>query len=136
MALYDSSLRALMNQLDMQPGSDSYDRQLILKAFNRCVIAHSDQRRASGEPYYMHPIAVAEIIISLGMDSESIAAALFLHDVIEDTEYGYDYVKSEFGKALPILWTASQSSVRYRLSREKVHRRKISVKCLSQCRTI
>ena len=102
MALYDSSLRALMNQLDMQPGSDSYDRQLILKAFNRCVIAHSDQRRASGEPYYMHPIAVAEIIISLGMDSESIAAAL-LHDVIEDTEYGYDYVKSEFGKSVADL---------------------------------
>lgn len=102
MALYDSSLRALMNQLDMQPGSDSYDRQLILKAFNRCVIAHSDQRRASGEPYYMHPIAVAEIIISLGMDSESIVAAL-LHDVIEDTEYGYDYVKSEFGKSVADL---------------------------------
>lgn len=102
MTLYDSSLRALMNQLDMQPGSDSYDRQLILKAFNRCVIAHSDQRRASGEPYYMHPIAVAEIIISLGMDSESIAAAL-LHDVIEDTEYGYDYVKSEFGKSVADL---------------------------------
>lgn len=102
MALYDSNLRALMNQLDMQPGSDSYDRQLILKAFNRCVIAHSDQRRASGEPYYMHPIAVAEIIISLGMDSESIAAAL-LHDVIEDTEYGYDYVKSEFGKSVADL---------------------------------
>lgn len=102
MALYDSSLRALVNQLDMQPGSDSYDRQLILKAFNRCVIAHSDQRRASGEPYYMHPIAVAEIIISLGMDSESIAAAL-LHDVIEDTEYGYDYVKSEFGKSVADL---------------------------------
>lgn len=102
MALYDSNLRALMNQLDMQPGSDSYDRQLILKAFNRCVIAHSDQRRASGEPYYMHPIAVAVIIISLGMDSESIAAAL-LHDVIEDTEYGYDYVKSEFGKSVADL---------------------------------
>ena len=102
MAMYDSNLRALMNQLDMQPGSDSYDRQLILKAFNRCVIAHSDQRRASGEPYYMHPIAVAVIIISLGMDSESIAAAL-LHDVIEDTEYGYDYVKSEFGKSVADL---------------------------------
>lgn len=102
MALYDSSLRSLYNHLDKQPGSDSYDRQLILKAFNRCIIAHSDQRRASGEPYYMHPIAVAEIIISLGMDSESIAAAL-LHDVIEDTEYGYDDVKSEFGKSVADL---------------------------------
>ena len=50
----------------------------------------------------MHPIAVAEIIISLGMDSESIAAAL-LHDVIEDTEYGYDDVKSEFGKSVADL---------------------------------
>ncbi len=51
----DSGLRALMNQLDMQPGSDNYDsRQLILKAFNRCVIA-GDQQRASSEPYYMHP---------------------------------------------------------------------------------
>ena len=93
----DRTLESIMSMLDKQPSSDSYDRELITKAYHFCVKAHGDQKRASGEPFYMHPVSVAKIIITLGMDSESITASL-LHDVVEDTEYTYEFVKAEFGQ--------------------------------------
>ncbi len=89
--------KSICELLDKQPSSDSYDRELIKKALDFCILAHGNQKRASGEPFYMHPISVAKIIITLGMDSESITASL-LHDVVEDTEYSYDYVKENFGQ--------------------------------------
>lgn len=95
-------LDSIFELLDNQPSSETYDRELISKAFNYCVEAHGEQKRASGEPYFMHPLAVAKIIITLGMDSESIAAA-FLHDVVEDTEATYDDIKSEFGVSVAEL---------------------------------
>ena len=98
----DIYLNSVMELLDKQPSCDSYDRELITKAFDLCVKAHGEQKRASGEPYFMHPLAVAKIIITLGMDSESIAAA-FLHDVVEDTEYTYDDIKNEFGESIAEL---------------------------------
>ncbi|MEE1026199.1 MAG: bifunctional (p)ppGpp synthetase/guanosine-3',5'-bis(diphosphate) 3'-pyrophosphohydrolase, partial [Acutalibacteraceae bacterium] len=60
------------------------------------------QRRLSGEEYYMHPFSVAKILVSLGMDSESIAAGL-LHDVIEDTDISAEQVEKEFGSAVLTL---------------------------------
>ena len=93
----DRNLKSILDLIDSQPGADSYDKELITRAFNRCVEAHSDQKRASGEPFYMHPIAVAKIVLTLGMDSESVAAAL-LHDVVEDTVSTYEDIKSEFGQ--------------------------------------
>ena len=70
---------------------------LLQKTYQFCKMAHEGQFRRSGEPYYHHPFSVAEIIAELNLDDESICAAL-LHDTIEDTEYGYDYVKKEFGE--------------------------------------
>ena len=70
---------------------------LLEKTYRFCKMAHEGQFRRSGEPYYNHPVSVAEIIAELNLDDESICAAL-LHDTIEDTEYGYDYVKKEFGE--------------------------------------
>lgn len=93
----DRNLKSILDLIDSQPGAESYDKELITRAFNRCVEAHSDQKRASGEPFYMHPIAVAKIVLTLGMDSESVAAAL-LHDVVEDTVSTYEDIKSEFGQ--------------------------------------
>ena len=72
------------------------DREKILKAFYYAENAHSNQKRASGEPYFIHPCAVAEILMGLGLDSATIAAAL-LHDVIEDTEATEEDIKREFG---------------------------------------
>lgn len=63
------------------------DKKLIRLAFDTAVDAHKEQRRKSGEPYILHPIAVAKIVASqIGLDAVSIAAAL-LHDVVEDTDY-------------------------------------------------
>lgn len=95
-------LQSILDLIDKQPAADSYDKDLITKAFWCCIEAHGEQRRASGEPFFMHPISVAKIVITLGMDSESVAASL-LHDVVEDTEYTYDDIKREFGKSVAEL---------------------------------
>lgn len=97
MACYEQSLNSIMNLIDAQSNSELYDKELIKKAFNLCVTSHEGQFRASGEPFCMHPISVAHLIITLGMDSESIAASL-LHDVVEDTIVTYDDIKKEFGQ--------------------------------------
>ena len=80
----------------------SYDSQIIEKAYQLAKEAHKDQRRRSGEPYIMHPVAVAKILFEIGMDNECIVAAL-LHDVVEDTEYNLDYIKKEFGDDVALL---------------------------------
>ena len=72
----------------------SYDSEKIEKAYQLAKAAHKDQRRRSGEPYIMHPVAVAKILFDMGMDNECIMAAL-LHDVVEDTEYSLDYISKE-----------------------------------------
>ena len=72
------------------------ERDVLLKAYNFAEKAHLDQKRASGEPYFIHPCAVAEVLIDLGLDSATIAAAL-LHDVIEDTVFTAEDIKAEFG---------------------------------------
>ena len=75
------------------------DREIIYKAFNYAKEAHKDQHRASGEPYFIHPCAVATILINLGMDASTVAAA-FLHDVIEDTAVTAEDIKNTFGEEI------------------------------------
>ena len=65
------------------------DIEMVKKAYNFAKEAHKDQKRESGEPYIIHPIAVAEILAELGMDTNTIVAGL-LHDVIEDTNCSYE----------------------------------------------
>ncbi len=76
--------------------------KIIDKAFAVAKECHGEQRRRSGEPYIIHPIAVADILVDLGMDWQSIVAAL-LHDVVEDTEYTIEQLKSEFGEDVAVL---------------------------------
>ena len=79
-----------------------FDFDLVKRAFERCVTAHEGQKRLSNEDYYIHPFNVAKLIVSLGMDSESIAAAL-LHDVVEDTDATVDDIKRDFGEDVALL---------------------------------
>src|SRR5574344_2242972 len=73
---------------------------IITKAFNFAKQAHKGVRRLSGEPYIMHPIAVAQIVCGeIGMGSTSICAAL-LHDVEEDTDYTYEDIRNLFGEKI------------------------------------
>ncbi|WP_435163932.1 RelA/SpoT family protein [Candidatus Pelagibacter bacterium nBUS_25] len=66
------------------------------KAFNFAIKAHQNQKRASGDPYSVHPIEVANILTELKLDSATITTGL-LHDTIEDTFATYETIKSEFG---------------------------------------
>ncbi len=77
----------------------SNDYTQLKKAFDLAVEAHKDQYRKSGEPYIIHPIAVAIILSELELDFESIIAGL-LHDVIEDTKYSYDDMCKLFTKEI------------------------------------
>ncbi len=72
------------------------DLELCLKAYDYSKKAHKNQKRASGEEYFIHPCTVAQILVDLGLDSATIAAA-FLHDVIEDTPISEGDIKKEFG---------------------------------------
>ena len=69
---------------------------LCIKAYEYADSLHKEQKRASGEPYIIHPVAVANILIGIGMD-EKVVAAAFLHDVIEDTPATAADVKERFG---------------------------------------
>ena len=73
---------------------------LITRAFNFAKQAHKGVRRRSGEPYIMHPLAVAQIACGeIGLGSTSICAAL-LHDVVEDTEYTFEDIQNLFGSKI------------------------------------
>ena len=73
------------------------DKKMIRLALDTAVDAHKDQRRKSGEPYILHPIAVAKIVADdIGLGAPSIASAL-LHDVVEDTKYTIDDIESLHG---------------------------------------
>lgn len=96
---YDDGFDSFFEEIK---ASKHYDVEQIEKAYNLAFNAHKNQRRRSGEPYIMHPVAVAKILFKLGMDNECIIGAL-LHDVVEDTEYDLDYIKKEFGDEVALL---------------------------------
>lgn len=78
------------------------DIELVKKAYNFAKEAHKDQKRESGEPYIIHPIAVAEILAELGMDTNTIVAGL-LHDVIEDTDCSFEDASRMFNPEVATL---------------------------------
>ena len=78
------------------------DIETVDKAFNLANEYHGDQKRTSGEPYIIHPIAVCDILVDLGMDCQSLVAAL-LHDVVEDTEYTIEQLTADFGEEVALL---------------------------------
>ena len=86
----------------IQASGRAYNTEMIEKAYRMANEAHKDARRRSGEPYICHPLAVARLVLDLGMDTESIAAAL-LHDVVEDTPITIEEVKSAFGAEVALL---------------------------------
>ena len=75
------------------------EQEVLSKAFYYAKKAHEGQKRASGEEYFTHPVAVAQMLIDLGMDFHSVAAS-FLHDVIEDTPVSEGDIKEEFGEEI------------------------------------
>jgi GTP diphosphokinase / guanosine-3',5'-bis(diphosphate) 3'-diphosphatase len=77
---------------------DQVDDDLISRAFKLCYLSHKGESRASGEPFYLHPLEVAKIVASdLSIDDESVAAAL-LHDTVEDTSVTLNEIRNQFGE--------------------------------------
>jgi guanosine-3',5'-bis(diphosphate) 3'-pyrophosphohydrolase len=78
------------------------DVRVVERAYAVAAHWHRDQRRKSGDPYITHPLAVATILAELGMNTETICAAL-LHDTVEDTDYTLDELRSVFGEDVAAL---------------------------------
>ena len=74
----------------------------IERAYEYAYVAHDGVKRASGEPYITHPVAVAEILASMKLDHEAIAAAL-LHDVLEDTDTTHQQLVDGFNMSVADL---------------------------------
>src|SRR5690554_6832283 len=82
---------------------DEVDEELISRAFKLCFYSHEGMTRASGEPYYYHPVEVAKIVASeINIDDVSVVAAL-LHDTVEDTEVALENIEAEFGETVAHL---------------------------------
>ena len=89
---YDSLMATLAERM---PGKDT---ELIREAIEYAAAKHSDQKRKDGSPYIIHPLAVAEIVVEMGLDTDAVLGAL-LHDCIEDTDASKEEIARRFGEA-------------------------------------
>ena len=80
---------------DMSEINPKYDDSVVIKAYEIARSLHDGQFRKSGEPYIIHPVAVAKILAGFGMDNETVIAGL-LHDVVEDTDYSREQLVEDF----------------------------------------
>ena len=87
---------------DLRSINEKYDDPIIIKAFEIANRLHDGQMRKSGEPYIIHPVAVAKILASFGMDKETVVAGV-LHDVVEDTEYTREELVEDFNEEIALL---------------------------------
>ena len=95
-ARYQSLMRAIARH------APTTDIALVEKAFRFADNKHKQQLRKSGEPYIIHPLAVAEIVVEIGLDTDAILAAL-LHDCLEDTDASFDEITRLFGRTVAEL---------------------------------
>lgn len=98
--MQDKQLQELIEKIRRYAPNGDLD--LIEKAYYYGKKAHEGQLRKSGEPYFIHPIAVANILCYMELDMQTIAAGL-LHDVVEDTEFTYEDIKKDFGEEIADL---------------------------------
>jgi guanosine-3',5'-bis(diphosphate) 3'-pyrophosphohydrolase len=91
----DANFATLLATVHANRPSDDLD--IIRKAWDFCMAQHKDQKRASGEPYIIHPLEVGQVLAELRMDSTAIAAGL-LHDAVEDTDVTTAEISKRFGE--------------------------------------
>lgn len=94
---YDDNFTIDMIVQKILTDDKQYDLSKIISAYDFAAEAHKGQKRSSGQDYIIHPLAVAYILLELGMDTDTICAAL-LHDVVEDTDATLDDLKRRFGQ--------------------------------------
>ena len=93
---YESMMQAIARY------APSADLEVIQRAYAYADEKHKNQLRKSGEPYIIHPLAVAEIVAEIGLDTDAIAAAL-LHDCLEDTDASFEEISRLFGETVANL---------------------------------
>jgi GTP diphosphokinase / guanosine-3',5'-bis(diphosphate) 3'-diphosphatase len=112
----DTSLRARLGRFSSKQGNPEIepllrtlrkyhpksDTKVVERAYEMARYMHREQKRRSGESYITHPVAVAEILADLGMNSSTLAAAL-LHDTVEDCGYSLDALREDFGDEIALL---------------------------------
>jgi GTP pyrophosphokinase len=89
------TIKTLMSKISEAKGS--YDVEKIMEAYDLADSSHAGQKRSSGEPYIVHPLAVACILLDFNMDTDTIVAAL-LHDVVEDSGVELKLLRKKFGE--------------------------------------
>ena len=106
---------------DLSQINSKYDDTAIIKAYEIALRLHEGQFRKSGEPYIIHPIAVAKILAGFGMDNETVIAGL-LHDVVEDTEYTREQLVNDFDEKIAALvdGVTKLGNISYDASSEKI----------------
>ena len=115
----DLSTEKFMRELtDINP---KYEDTAIIKAYEIALRLHEGQFRKSGEPYIIHPIAVAKILAGFGMDNETVIAGL-LHDVVEDTAYTREELVNDFDEKIATLvdGVTKLGNISYDASSEKI----------------
>ena len=98
--IYENEYQHFKDFLQNQNAEFNYE--LIRKAYEFCVLMHKGQLRRSNEEYYIHPVSVAKIVAQLGLDSESVCAAL-LHDTVEDTDTTLEDISKQFGDEVALI---------------------------------
>ena len=96
----DQKCERILERYKQYSGDD--DVEMIRRAYELAKKAHAPQKRATGEPYLVHPVATAEVLLELRVDKETLSAA-FLHDVVEDTEVTLKEIEEEFGDTVAAL---------------------------------
>jgi (p)ppGpp synthase/HD superfamily hydrolase len=91
---------SVLNKITAHVGQQ--DREMIERAYEVAERAHDGQTRASGEPYIVHPAAVAGLLMQVTSDPVTLAAG-WLHDVVEDTKVGLELIRQEFGPGVADL---------------------------------
>jgi GTP pyrophosphokinase len=90
---------SLQSLLDNLPDLTPNDRSMVERAYRKSEAAHAGQFRKSGEPYFTHCLAVAQILADMRLDAETIAAAL-MHDIVEDTDTTLDELRLQFNESI------------------------------------
>jgi len=116
---FSADLRCILQTVEKYyPGFGDFQKKRIARAFDFAENAHSGQVRASGEPYFLHPIEATKILLSIRPDIETIIACL-LHDVIEDTPTTADEIEKEFGEKVRFLCEGVEKVTRVRLEKSE-----------------
>lgn len=124
--------------IDEMRAPSAEDRAIIIHAYDVAERAHGAELRKSGEPYIVHPLAIAKMLASLGMDRDTIVAGI-LHDTIEDTSYTVEELEKEFGSTVRFLVESvtKLSKLKYRgLTRHVESLRRLLVATAADVRVI